>query len=280
MPETKQAFASGELSESRVRLLAQAQALAPEAFAADEAALVAQAVEASAQQVPGLLAIWKRSTDLQAAEAEAERLHAQRALHLSPDWSGMLRVNGLLDPEGGQVLLAAIRSLSEPANLNPADPRTPAQAQADALVEISRRHLDGNPSSGSGSSRPQVTVTIPWDTLRTGSGLVDTEAGPITAETVRRLACDATISRIIVQEDGIPGGDRFGPSDHPTCGAPGPDHRDGHCTHPGCQVPARWCDAHHIVHWADGGRTELSNLRLLCRTHHGQQHQPPYPRRQ
>ena len=180
-----------------------------------------QAVEASAQQMPGLLATWKRSTDLQAAEAEAERLHTQRALHLSPDWSGMLRVNGLLDPEGGQVLLAAIRSLAEPANLDPSDPRTPAQAQADALVEISRRHLDGNPSSGSGSSRPQVTVTIPWDTLRTGSGLVDLEVGPITARTVRRLACDATISRIVVQEDGMPVGTaRPAGSSHLRCAGP------------------------------------------------------------
>ena len=55
----------------------------------------------------------------------------------------MLRVNGLLDPEGGQVVLAVIRSLSEAANLDRDDPRTPAQCRADALVEISRRYLDG-----------------------------------------------------------------------------------------------------------------------------------------
>lgn len=58
------------------------------------------------------------------------------------------------------------------------------------------------------------------------------------------------------------------------------DLRDGGCTHPGCDIPARWCDAHHIVHWAEGGSTEAPNLRLLCRRHHRQadDHQP-YPRR-
>ena len=32
--------------------------------------------------------------------------------------------------------------------------------------------------------------------------------------------------------------------------------------------PLAWTDAHHVVHWADGGATALDNLVLLCRTHH------------
>jgi hypothetical protein len=32
--------------------------------------------------------------------------------------------------------------------------------------------------------------------------------------------------------------------------------------------PAGWTDAHHVVHWADGGPTALGNLVLLCRRHH------------
>ena len=55
--------------------------------------------------------------------------------------------------------------------------------------------------------------------------------------------------------------------------------RDKGCTHPGCDAPTRWCEAHHITHWAQGGKTELSNLRLLCRTHHGHEHDHPYPQR-
>jgi len=278
MPETRKAFAAGELSQSRVRVLAQAQALAPAEFARDEGELVAQVAAAPPKGVPQVLASWKRQTDPIGAEAEAERLFGQRALHLSVDWSGMLRLSGLLDPESGGAVLAAVRSLSEPAALDPDDPRTTAQRQADALTEISRRYLDGEPATG--RSRPHVTVTVPWDTLQQGHGVVDTEVGPIPAEAARRLACDATISQVILRE-GVPVTSGEARRVIPPALRRALEARDLGCTWPGCDAPARWCDAHHILHWADGGKTELSNLRLLCRAHHRHAHNhQPYPRRQ
>ena len=278
MPGTKEAFASGSVSESRVRLLAQAQALAPEQFAKDEAALVAQAATVPSNRLPQVLEAWKRNTDPAGAEAEAERRHALRALHISPAWSGMVHLNGDLDPEGGLIVLAAIRSLSEPPALAPGDTRTQAQCRADALVEICHRHLDGG--LGGSTQRTQVIVTVPWDTLRKGCGLVDTEAGPVSAETARRLACDASISRIILDADTMP--IEVGRARRVVSPAlrRALDLRDQHCTHPGCDLPARYCDAHHIQHWADGGETEISNLRLLCRKHHRDAHNHhPYPMR-
>lgn len=50
--------------------------------------------------------------------------------------------------------------------------------------------------------------------------------------------------------------------------------RDRHCRFPGCDRPHTWCDAHHVVHWADGGPTAMLNLVLLCRRHHRMVHQP------
>jgi predicted restriction endonuclease len=47
--------------------------------------------------------------------------------------------------------------------------------------------------------------------------------------------------------------------------------RDGVCQYPGCHE-SRYVDAHHIVHWADGGETSLDNLVILCRHHHRQLH--------
>ena len=45
--------------------------------------------------------------------------------------------------------------------------------------------------------------------------------------------------------------------------------RDGGCVFPGCGAPVRWCDAHHFVEWPDGGHTDIDNMALLCRRHHG-----------
>jgi hypothetical protein len=47
--------------------------------------------------------------------------------------------------------------------------------------------------------------------------------------------------------------------------------RDSTCRFPGCI--SRRCDAHHIKHWADGGRTSMDNLVLLCRRHHRAVHE-------
>jgi hypothetical protein len=49
------------------------------------------------------------------------------------------------------------------------------------------------------------------------------------------------------------------------------DARDRGCRFPGCGN--RFCDAHHIVHWADGGATSADNLALLCRHHHRAVHE-------
>ena len=49
--------------------------------------------------------------------------------------------------------------------------------------------------------------------------------------------------------------------------------RDKHCTHPGCDRPPGFCEAHHIIYWTQGGATNLENLKLLCWYHHRQQHQ-------
>ena len=43
--------------------------------------------------------------------------------------------------------------------------------------------------------------------------------------------------------------------------------RDQGCRFPGC-THTKWLDAHHVVHWADGGETTLENLVMLCSKHH------------
>jgi 5-methylcytosine-specific restriction endonuclease McrA len=49
--------------------------------------------------------------------------------------------------------------------------------------------------------------------------------------------------------------------------------RDQGCRFPGCDRPPAWTDGHHIIHWSDGGSTELENLVSLCRRHHRAVHE-------
>ena len=88
---------------------------------------------------------------------------------------------------------------------------------------------------------------------------------PVSTETARRIACDAGKVRITHRSGEILSVGRK------TRTIPPPirralEFRDQGCRFPGCT--SKHCDAHHIVHWADGGETKLSNLVLLCRRHH------------
>jgi hypothetical protein len=49
--------------------------------------------------------------------------------------------------------------------------------------------------------------------------------------------------------------------------------RDGGCVWPGCDRPSSWTNAHHVLHWAHGGDTDLENLVLLCHRHHWSVHE-------
>ena len=48
--------------------------------------------------------------------------------------------------------------------------------------------------------------------------------------------------------------------------------RDRGCMVPGCKRKARWCQAHHVIWWTNGGGTDMGNLVLVCHRHHKQVH--------
>ncbi|MCY4517589.1 MAG: DUF222 domain-containing protein [Acidimicrobiaceae bacterium] len=141
--------------------------------------------------------------------------------------------------------------------------------------------LSSNPQPGEPMRRlapAQINVLIGLDALRGDTdqaGLTDagTELAP---DTVRRLACDSEIIPIIL-------GGRGGPADIGRTRRTVPIRlrrlliaRDKHCVWPGCHAPPSRCDAHHLIHWADGGPTDLDNLALLCHTHHHHLHEHGY----
>ncbi|MFD4295427.1 DUF222 domain-containing protein [Rhodococcus sp. NPDC058532] len=92
--------------------------------------------------------------------------------------------------------------------------------------------------------------------------------GPISINTAAIISCDATITPIVMDDNGNPLDIGHTTRIIPRRLRRALDARDCGCAYPGCGRPTAWTDAHHIHHWANGGETKLSNLVLLCRFHH------------
>ncbi|MFV2000767.1 MAG: DUF222 domain-containing protein, partial [Acidimicrobiia bacterium] len=159
------------------------------------------------------------------------------------------------------------------------------QRRADAITDICRFWLDHNQTvTTSGGNKPHITVTVDYQTLIKGvsdNGLLpELDGTPVDPETIRRLTCDAGIVRIVTDSTGQPLDVGRRVRTAPPALRRALEHRDGGCTWTGCTAPVSWCDAHHIIHWADGGETTLANMALICRRHHTMTHEgktPPEP---
>jgi Domain of unknown function (DUF222)/HNH endonuclease len=112
------------------------------------------------------------------------------------------------------------------------------------------------------------------ETLRDGvAGRCELEDGPsLAVETVRRLACDASLVSVVENEHGEPLNLGRKTRSIPPAIRRALNARDRGCRFPGCSH-TRYVDAHHVHHWAQGGETRLSNLVQLCRFHHRQVHE-------
>jgi hypothetical protein len=150
------------------------------------------------------------------------------------------------------------------------------EARADALLAIADAFLAGGTGSRTAADRHQVVLHVDTATLRGDAGErceLD-DGSPLAADTARRLACDASLVRVL-ERDGMPlelGRKTrvISPALRRALNA-----RDRGCRFPGC-TSRRFVDAHHIEHWATGGATDLDNLVQLCSHHHRLLHEGRY----
>ncbi|MBV6726566.1 HNH endonuclease signature motif containing protein [Nocardioides daeguensis] len=166
------------------------------------------------------------------------------------------------------------------------DGRDPRQAGArlwDALVDACDRLAATDELPRDHGSKPRVVVLIDQDSLKQqviDAGLARTGHTPtgarFSASAVRRLACDAEIIPSVLGAEGQVLD--VGRAQRLVTAAiwMALVVRDRHCAFPGCTRMPLACDAHHVVHWADGGATSLDNLVMLCRHHHVLVHQTPW----
>ncbi len=144
------------------------------------------------------------------------------------------------------------------------------QRLCDGFLELARSGHD--PSS---TVHPHVVVAhVPLEALTDESSELAGELehnGLISGETVRRIACDATV--IVAVDDDVghtmyEGRARRWPSETQRREI---IRRDRHCRFPGC-TNSTFTNVHHVVLWKSGGRTDLENLVTLCEHHHHRVH--------
>jgi hypothetical protein len=223
------------------------------------------------------------------------RVRAHRFLDVVRAGTGAVSIRGQLDVSDGELLLTALRAVQRsgapadgplpapetapPALSLTADtlPPVPERERADALVALCRVALRANlAEAGRGlGDRARVVVTVPLETLRAGvsSEAVLGSGEPVPAEVARRLACDARVLPAVLGGAGEVldiGAETETVSQGLRRAA---ELRDRGCRFPGCDRPAAECEAHHLVHWAEGGQSIADNVVLLCPHHHGLVHE-------
>lgn len=162
---------------------------------------------------------------------------------------------------------------------------TIGRRRADALRLLAEQFLCSSPVARSSSAdRYQVVVHIDQRLLSeaaaseacaeaaSDTGLVlercELDDGrSLAIEVARRLACDCSLVGIVEDEEGEPLSVGRKTRSIPPALARALHSRDGGCRFPGCGRTL-FTEGHHVVHWANGGETKLSNLITLCTFHH------------
>jgi hypothetical protein len=288
LPLLAQSLARGELSYAKVRALTRV------ATPDTEERLLVVGRSGTAEHVERIVRGW-RCVDRQAEAQETTQRHKSRALHVYQDEDGMVVIRGRLEPEVGTLLMQALAAgrevLYQKARANEkahghetnsavdvsAETSTIAQQQADALALLAETALHHELDPGAPGARYQVVVHVDAPALadpdQPGQSVLE-DGTHVSAETSRRLACDA--SRVVMRHDGDGHLMEIGARTRtiPPALRRALHHRDRGCRFPGCGV--RYGQGHHLHHWAQGGPTALSNLALLCRRHHRAVHEEGY----
>jgi len=240
------------------------------------------------------------ATDEQRRDAEnqgAMHHHEYRQVDTRWDEHGCLEIRARLTPEQGALVLKAMEAAveavreTEPAEQSAShalelaegtsaevgminNPRQNPRRRADALVLMAEAFLKDTKVTSSTADRYQVVVHVDSDVLsqkvfEKPSGEPDSyihQQVAIPVETTRRLSCSCKVVTALTRK-GEPLNIGRSSRAIPTGIRRALRIRDGICQFPGCDC-RQHLDAHHIVHWANGGVTSLENLIEVCHHHH------------
>ena len=288
MPGLRAAVDSGEVALANAERLADAaQRTAPEAV--DSAAdLLEMAKELSPDKFAREASAWTQRHQSDHGHGDWLQKRRQRYLKTWKRQDGMVRLDGLLDPETGTRICNRLQGTAE--ELRRQDQKTARtnsegsggsgggeglrswdQLRADALDLLTSGDADGPKTGGGSGGRPKAEIIAVADIgVLTGDNPAGrceiSGVGPVPPEVLQRIACDAQLTGLIFA-DGKPL--HHGSTVRTATAAQWRMliARDGGCV--GCGTPPEQCQAHHIVPYARLRRTDIDNLVLVCwRCHH------------
>ena len=267
LPAIAQAFEAGRLSYSKVRALTRV------AQPHDEDLLLVYALDANVASVEERCRQIRNV--LPGSVHSARRAWAGRSLTAWRDeHRGVMRFTVEVPTEDGELILRALDcavaagevAMGIEPDAAAAEARGAAwrAQQADALVAVMKSYLDGGHGNEGGSTADHYQVVVHADAsaVKNGEGRAD-----LPIDSVKRLLCDCSVVVVAEDEDGTP---LDVGRKHRTVSTQlrrALYARDRGCRFPGCHRK-RYLDAHHRVHWVDGGETSLENTLLLCTAHH------------
>lgn len=256
LPRLSDALASGRLGIDKVVELARFAELG------DEADLVAWARRVSCATV-------RRRADAACRQRIEDTQAAEQSRFLSWWFFDEGRRFGLeaeLPAAQGAIVAKALARLADELPVMPGEEGTAHMdaRRADALVAVCSNRV----ASDADPDRATVVVHAPLDALASGTGGFEVEGGGVLhPDTARRLLCHGRVQTVL--EDRAGNAVRLGRVSREPSAAIVRQlrYRDRGCTFPGCGM-RRFTQAHHIVWWRHGGRTDLDNLALVCSFHH------------
>jgi hypothetical protein len=300
MPRTTEALADGAITSDHARVLGRAnRPEVRELFARDERLLVDLATDRdlSFRQFEHAVQYWADIADPDSAEDRADTQIDRREVHASTTLDGRVRLDGWLDPLSGAEFRTELERIEQETfdadwaeardrlgDAATADDlaRTAPQRRADALVAMARR---ANAHDGP-AARAKFVVNLhldwatAWAELARYDGTPPARA-PYPTERVSELDDGTPLPPSLVLDAALAGEVRrvvfgddghildFGRTKRFFTGAlrDALAVRDRTCAEPGCEVPARQCQADHDVEWADGGATSERHGRMYCGWH-------------
>ena len=268
LPVTSAAWLEGSLSGGQVAaVVANVDRRRAALFAEHESEVVPTIAPLSAAETAIAMQLWRARAD--ALLDDEDRAAPECSLHLSRTLDGRRELSGSFNVEAGEIVATALQ-LADDGDLE----RMPANRRADALVDVCKFFLDHQDRVPAGRHRPHLNVVVDYQALTEGRGGRVVGGGYLDAASITRMLCDCAVHRVVT--DG-----RSAILDYGTSTRTVPVNlwnalvlRDEHCRAPGCDRPAHFCEAHHVVPVLEGGPTSLDNLVLKCRRHHGIGHKP------